>query len=232
MECSHHVGLSYSDSLQHIDWCVDSKDLASILSCCRGLKVLDLHSVLKPDADLSPLLQLPVSCTDLRISGHAFGDAAAPIIVQLQHLRRLSWTDGIWLTDAGLEQLTALQGLQHLAVTGMQYCLSPALRNVVLSHDADADEVGACWPHIKVAQVRPRTSDNLGWVGSNADMAVSALVRQAQGSAVQGAAETHTVHVGRRLMPCMPKTVQDAVLPLGAVDAAHLPQCCMQTCLD
>lgn len=94
-------------------WCMDSTDLASFISCCPGLQDLDITGAIKPGADVSALLQLPTSCTSLNIGGAAFTDTAAPVLAQLTHLKYMSWCNSD-LTDTGLEQLTALTSLTRL----------------------------------------------------------------------------------------------------------------------
>lgn len=89
--------------------CIDSADLASIVSCCPALQHLDIACTVQPGADLSVLLQLPDSCTSLAVGDAAFSDAAAATVAQLTQLKHLSWCCSQQLTDTGLEQLTALE---------------------------------------------------------------------------------------------------------------------------
>jgi hypothetical protein len=104
--------LEISTEEVHTDeWCIDSADLASIANGCPGLEVLDISDgIVKPDADLSALLQLPDSCDRLHVAGAAFSDAAAGILAQLTQLDVLTWHTAPTFTDVGLQQLTAPQG--------------------------------------------------------------------------------------------------------------------------
>jgi hypothetical protein len=96
-------------------WCIHSADIGRIAQACPGSQSLHIANSVEPGADLSPLLQLPGSCTALSVGGAAFTDAAAYMLAQLTQLQRLSWHFSPELTDAGLEQLLGL-GLQRLHV--------------------------------------------------------------------------------------------------------------------
>ena len=87
-----------------------------MISACPGLTSLDIAGALLPghSSAISTLLQLPPTCRQLSIGGDAFGDSAAPTVAQLTQLTKLEWGGSCSLTDAGLYQLTALQGLQEL----------------------------------------------------------------------------------------------------------------------
>lgn len=100
------IAIHVLDGDRRSNWCVDSKDIASIISCCPGLQSLELRDTVKP-GDLSVLQQLPLSCTKLQLSGAAFTDKAAAAVGQLQQLEYLYWGDAD-LTDAGLKQLAGL----------------------------------------------------------------------------------------------------------------------------
>jgi hypothetical protein len=102
-------------STENASGCIDSADLVSIVSNCSALQHLDICNTVQPGADLSALLQLPGSCTALLVGGAALGDAAAATVAQLAQLRHLEWFYSRQLTDAGLEQLTALD-LERLSV--------------------------------------------------------------------------------------------------------------------
>lgn len=102
--------------LEEDEWCLDSADLASICKGCPGLQWLDIASLVQPGADLSGLLQLAPGCKSLLVGGAGFADAAAPVLAQLTQLDYLAWSFSPKLTDAGLEQLTALTGLTRLCV--------------------------------------------------------------------------------------------------------------------
>lgn len=95
---------------------MSTADLGSIIRACPALSSLDISAALQPQADLSPLLQLPPTCCDLTVGGEAFGDNAAPVVAQLTCLTSLSWVGWKGLTDAGLDQLTVLTQLQRLCL--------------------------------------------------------------------------------------------------------------------
>jgi Leucine-rich repeat (LRR) protein len=99
------------------DWCIDSAGLLSIMSSCPRLLHMDITGSVQPGADLSPLLQLPQSCTSLYMGGAAFSDTSMHVLLQLQQLKELTWECSPKLTDLGLEQLTALD-LRSLCVEG------------------------------------------------------------------------------------------------------------------
>lgn len=76
------------------------------------------------DAKVDDLVKLQPCLETLCVAGDAFDDEAAAMVAQLTNLRHLDWEsnpclkDANSLTDAGLLELTALQGLTHLAVVG------------------------------------------------------------------------------------------------------------------
>lgn len=88
------------------------------MQACPNLVSLNVQSTVKP-GDISPLLQLPTSCVSLSVGGRAFYDAAAAVVAQLTQLTKLKWLSSPGLTDAGLEQLTALTALRSLHMDGM-----------------------------------------------------------------------------------------------------------------
>lgn len=96
---------------QHSDlpdgWFLDSAELGALISACPGLQGLNISRAVKPGAELSALLQLPSSCTQLSVGGEAFGDAAVPMIAKLTQLKTLSWCRKN-LTAAGAQQLEAI----------------------------------------------------------------------------------------------------------------------------
>jgi hypothetical protein len=94
-------------------WFVTAHQLTAAFAACPALRSLHICSTLKP-GDLTPLLQLPQSVTTLCVGGVAFDDAAATVVAQLTHLGSLGWDVSLGLTDVGLQQLTALQGLTYL----------------------------------------------------------------------------------------------------------------------
>lgn len=99
-------------------WCLDGDDLRLIMSACPALKVLHIASVVREDADVSALMQLPHCCTSLRIGGDAFTDATVGLIAQLTSLRELCWLDSWGFSDVGLQQLSMLQSLTSLELSG------------------------------------------------------------------------------------------------------------------
>lgn len=120
--------------------CLDAADLASIARCCQGLQeVCIAHAVVGGGADVTALLQLPASCQSLRVGGVGFGDAAAAVLAQLTQLQSLCWGAPL-LTDVGLQELTALTGLQHLLVCNCESLSEELLDDsgdvyVELTHD-------------------------------------------------------------------------------------------------
>jgi hypothetical protein len=95
--------------------CVGSQDLSSIISSCVNLRKLVLCDVLSDGADLTPLLELPQCCRDLKVGGYAFTDSPiAGIVAQLTQLTALSIFVSWRLTYVGLDSLTALTHLDSL----------------------------------------------------------------------------------------------------------------------
>jgi hypothetical protein len=90
-------------------------ELRNICSSCPELRVLDIRGVVNP-GDMSGLLQLPPSCTELCIGGPPMGNAQASVVRQLTHLRVFRWWNSPGLTDVGVEQLTALTRLTTLEI--------------------------------------------------------------------------------------------------------------------
>lgn len=88
------------------------------MQACPNPVSLNIQSTVKP-GDISPLLQLPTSCVSLSVGGRAFDDTAAAVVAQPTHLTELKWFSSPGLTDAGLEQLTALTGLHSVNMDGM-----------------------------------------------------------------------------------------------------------------
>jgi hypothetical protein len=107
--------ISEIEQLEADEWCMDSADITRVIQACPQLQLLDIRNSVRQGADLSGLLQLPESCKTLIVAGAAFADAAVPLVVQLTQLKLLSWSWSRGFTDAGLEQLTALD-LTHLDV--------------------------------------------------------------------------------------------------------------------
>lgn len=156
--------------------CMEVADLQCIVSACPALCTLDLTSgVCAGPGDVSALLQLPDSCCSLDVSGPAFRDAAASIISQLTQLTWLSWLNSPGLSDAGLDQLTALQSLQH-------FCMDDL-------YDLSAD-------------VAPKDSEGLP---PDAPLALSANATVSTTRiACHSMAAGHAICFLMRLMPCIP----------------------------
>lgn len=95
--------------------CMTGAELHNICSSCPELQFLHIIGVVNP-GDMSGLLQLTFSCTELCIGGPAMSDADAPVVRQLVQLKVLRWWNSPWLTDVGVEQLTALTRLTRLDV--------------------------------------------------------------------------------------------------------------------
>lgn len=104
------------------DWsghCMDGDDLARLISACSNLAALNIRGAMYEDADISPLLQLPQSCSNLIVGGYqAFDNSAACVVAQLTQLTSLEWHNAVFFTALGWEQLTVLRGLQRLAIGG------------------------------------------------------------------------------------------------------------------
>lgn len=102
--------------IEQQDWCLNSDDLRSIVSCCPSLRELNVHGTVKEGADVSAL-QLPACCKSLSIGGVGFGDSAAPVIVQLSQLTQLTWRHSPDLTFTGLKQVCGLKRLRKLCIS-------------------------------------------------------------------------------------------------------------------
>jgi len=114
--------------LRHLSLCAEGgptqplseTDLQAMVSCCTGLDSLALGPKL-PVSSATPLLQL-TGLTTLQLCA-PFKDSA-PSLAQLASLQRLvvkSNGGADRVTVAGLLQLTVLQQLRHLEVTGTAY---------------------------------------------------------------------------------------------------------------
>lgn len=97
--------------------CLDSDDLSCVVASCPQLHMLDVGGSVQQGVDWSVMLQLPACCTQLRLKGAAFADAAVPVLAQLTQLADLviNWSPGF--SDAGLEQLVGTN-LTQLWVQG------------------------------------------------------------------------------------------------------------------
>lgn len=92
-------------------WCITTEDLHNILSACQHLTLLDVYGNLQL-GEATSLLLLPPTCKSLSLTGPNDDDAAA-VLCQLTQLTSLTWGP-YQLTDAGLEELTALTDLEKL----------------------------------------------------------------------------------------------------------------------
>lgn len=115
MQSLQHLTISTNDRCDAC--CIDSDGLSCVIGSCPQLQRLDVGGSVQKDLDWSVLLQLPGSCTQLRLGGAAFTDAAVPVLVQLTQLEDLGidWSPGF--TDAGLEHLVGTN-LRELWVQG------------------------------------------------------------------------------------------------------------------
>jgi hypothetical protein len=96
---------------------MSAKELKALLHACPALNTLHVCNPLQTGSDASSLvLRLPARVTDLSVGGPAFDDDAAEMISRHRQLQRLCWQVSPDLTDAGLQQLTALRSLQHLHI--------------------------------------------------------------------------------------------------------------------
>jgi len=125
---------SYSSGGQPMDdYCMTATDLRRVVAACPALQNLGVPHALGPDA-VPALLDLPESCGTLYIGGGAVDDAAAAVVAQLTQLRLLDVLESPSLSDAGLEQLTALRGLTELHLYIYNSSLSRELVDVVHKH--------------------------------------------------------------------------------------------------
>lgn len=128
--------------------CMTGAELRRVASSCSELQQLSIAGAVYP-GDMSGLLQLPASCTELCIGGRAMSNAVVPVVRQLTQLHELQWFDSPGLTDVGVEQLTALTGLRVLDVrqcNGLSEDLggSAEYSDLQLS-SGDETEVSNCW---------------------------------------------------------------------------------------
>lgn len=96
--------------------CIGTQDLTAIFNCCPNLESLDLSDTFDSDADLSVLLRLPQSCTELSVSQPQPKSDSVPVLRQLTQLKDLDWREYPGLNPLSLQQLTALHGLSCLRV--------------------------------------------------------------------------------------------------------------------
>lgn len=145
-----YINLQGTDSFgDYMDTpCMTAAELASLISCCPALQILDICNALEASADVSALLQLPPCCTSIQVGGPAFSDAAAGVVCQLSQLQSLTWCHSEGLTDRGLEKLTVLTGLQHLDLWGNKE-LSKCITNAA---DLPEDDWDACEREINLKE--------------------------------------------------------------------------------
>lgn len=115
------------------DYCMTAMDLRRVVAACQALRSLAVEHALGPDA-VPALLDLPESCNCLYIGGGAVDDAAAVVVAQLTQLRLLDILHSPSLSDAGLEQFTALRGLTELHLYIYNSSLSRELVGVGYNH--------------------------------------------------------------------------------------------------
>jgi hypothetical protein len=101
-----------------------------------------LVSLLPAGADVSGLLELPQSFHCLSVGGEAFGDAAVPVLVQLQQLHYLGLHGTPGFTDTGLQQLTDLD-LGRLYVDGCGLTDALCEKNAAVDVTWDSEKVRA-----------------------------------------------------------------------------------------
>jgi hypothetical protein len=96
---------------------MDGGDLAQMVTCCPGLRQLNLLCAVRSGADFLPLLSLRPQVDSLLVGGVAFDDAAAGIVAQLTALTKLEWQLSKHLTQGGLGLLhEGLRGLRKLYI--------------------------------------------------------------------------------------------------------------------
>jgi hypothetical protein len=125
-------------------------ELTSMFAACPALVALYLPNALQT-GDLTPLLQLPKSVTLLSVGGAAFVDSAAAVVAQLTQLRNLNWEVSPDLTDAGLQQLTALRGLTRLELFSVPG-LSQEVIDVGCTEHGYAHKVNLSQSHARVGE--------------------------------------------------------------------------------
>jgi hypothetical protein len=131
--------------------CMTGAELRRVASNCPELQQLSIAGSVRP-GDMSGLLQLPASCTELCIGGRAMSNAVVPVVRQLTQLHELQWFDSPGLTDVGVEQLTALTSLRGLDVRQCRLSRElggndPAYSDLLVC-SGDDDEVSNCWHYI------------------------------------------------------------------------------------
>lgn len=125
------LALFSDDDLEDSRPFIATAELKGLACACPALSRLCLAHAVEP-GDMSGFLQLPASCQGLSVSGAAFNDQAAATICQLTQLTSLGWTFSPDLTEAGLDQLTALKQLQELSLfdnLGLCHIIAPEWRD-------------------------------------------------------------------------------------------------------
>lgn len=101
---------------------IDAADIGRIAECCPGLRHLELVDVVHSAGAVNNLTKLQPCLTSLCVGGGAFKHtSAAAAVTQLTLLKALTW--GVPYVEhalplAGVEKLTALQGLTKLKLSG------------------------------------------------------------------------------------------------------------------
>jgi hypothetical protein len=142
--CSEAVGYWDEEQDDYGYGFMDADGLPAVFAACPSLVSLSIRNALQP-GDLTPLLQLPATVESLAVGGEAWDDAAAGVVRHLMQLRSVFWEGSEGLTDVGLQQLTALQGLTYL-----QMLLNSGLSAEVLDDGAHAEDGGSGMLHLVV----------------------------------------------------------------------------------
>lgn len=99
--------------LDNLPWCLDTKDVTSIVDSCPALQELQLWNVVRPSADVKILARLQSSLERLWVAGPAFKLAAARAVGQLTRLEELTWADSSF-TESAIRAFTSLTALKQL----------------------------------------------------------------------------------------------------------------------
>jgi hypothetical protein len=145
--CSEAVGYWDKDQHEYRHGFMDTDSLPAVFAACPSLVSLSIRNALAP-GDLTPLLQLPTSVVTIDVGGEAFDDAAAAVVGQLTQLRNLSWEGSVYVTGMGLQELTALQGLEWLMVLSTPGVFADGLADGAGCAHGDPERVHVfAWPH-------------------------------------------------------------------------------------
>lgn len=149
--------------LRHNAYSVNGPELLRIFSSCPQLELLDIACAMQdvsfdfglyvptyiPPVDLSSLLQLPQSCSNLVVGGSAFGVASPAVLAQLTQVSSLSIRESHLLTSDGLRQLTAMRGLKRLVVSECRsiskHFFDGHTWGTLCLTNSDDNQVGCCW---------------------------------------------------------------------------------------